>query len=172
MDYPKIHEWELAQDAVDRSPLGDLPEDPFAGQIHEGVGSDGVMRHWIAVAVLHGNPAGRWAYWAPWTTAEKQSGIGPHPSNLAIADKIFNGDVHNFIGMLAVPYVPRRDTASVMWVLVDPKPSGPKIEYVVEPPLPARHERYERSREVYDVETDTTTPVERYGQSSKKEGSA
>lgn len=160
MEYPKIHEWELAVDASEVSSLGDLPAAPEPGQLYEGAGSDGIIRRWVAVRIAYGNPAARWAYWLPWSDGHVlRAGIGPNPNHLAIADKLFNGDAHNFIGMLAVPYVKSQFPDQTVWVLTDPKPSGPRVEYVVEPPLPSRHDRYERSKEVFDVETGESRTI-------------
>ena len=151
MEYQKVHEWELALDTAEQSPFGDLPASPSSGQAYSGVGTDGMQRRWVAVQILSGNAGARWAYWAPWFDPGGRAGQGPNPAFFAIADKIFNGDAPHFIGMLAEPYVRGKDPMA--WVLTDPKPVGPRIVYEVELPKPARHERYERSREVYDVET-------------------
>lgn len=163
MEYPKIHEWELAVDGSERSPLtSGLPADPVAGAVFDGDGVDGVRRRWLAVRVVSGKTGGRWVYWAGWKEPgvfPERAGLGPHPLFEGIADSIFNGDAAHFVGMLAVPYVKMPGEAAVSWVLVDPKPTGPRVVVEVEGPLPSRGERYERSNETYDVETGETREV-------------
>jgi hypothetical protein len=155
MEYPQIHEWELASDAAERNPLADLPENPTPGTRWDGVGTDGVNRKWIAVRVVAGNHGGRWAYWRPWITDKGQNGVGEHPNFIAIADRIFNGDGSNFVGMFGVAYT----GPNTYWILVDPKPEAPRVQWMVEPAPPAKSERYERSKEIYDVETGLSRDV-------------
>ena len=157
MDTNEIREWELAVDEAERNPLtANLPKEFAAGDRFEETGADGVQRRWLAVTVVSGNVAGRWAYWAPWTvdaSYPSRAGQGPHPSHFAVADRIFNGDVNHFIGMLANPWVKMPGVQPPSWVLVDPKMSAPPLTYHRAEPV---KERYERSKEVFDVETGTS----------------
>lgn len=159
MDHLQIQQWETAVDQAELSILDqDLPEGQPAGSIytHEG-------RKWMRVGVIRGNTGARWAYWMPWKVKDDNdreriiNGPGRHPEFLAVADKVFNGDAAHFIGMLAKPYVQLPGgKPTLMWVLLEPRPSGPTVIRMREEPV---RERYERSKEVYDVNTGETTKL-------------
>lgn len=156
MEMQKIRDWETSADQVELNGTPQLPEKPQPGETYIEDCADGTQKQWLAVQVHAGNTGGRWAYWSPWELKDPQGnsfhptrwGVGPHPNYKAIADRVFNGDAAHFIGMLAVPYVRRLESTS--WVLVSPRMEGPKvIRVIVEKPS----ERYEKSKEVFDVET-------------------
>lgn len=156
MDQQKLRNWEHAVDIADQSPItSGLPEAVPVGTFYTHTGVDGVERKWLRVLIISGNVGGRWAYWAHWKNPEtNRDGIGPHPKHCVIADKIFNGDVAHFVGMLGIPYVgkvPNVDSSA--WVLVEPKVQGPTTVHVQDHGLRIGEQRYERSKEVYDVET-------------------
>lgn len=162
MDQKEIRTWESALDVAELSPITtNLPSDASVGAIFEETGSDGVRRLWRRVLIVAGNVGGRWAYWQSWedkdsATGRTRAGIGPHPSHHVIADKIFNGDASHFVGMLGVPYAGRLGVGNVdstAWVLVEPKMQGPRVVHVREE---KPKERYEKSKEVYDLETGLT----------------
>lgn len=143
MDNQEVRQWETALDDAEITRLDDgLPTDIPAGTIHA---QDG--RRWLRVRIVRGNTGGRWAYWLRMVNGE-------HEGFDAVVDKIFNGDAAHFIGMLAVPYAKIPGNAEILaWVLVEPKVIGPRVVRAQEEPV---KERYERSKEVYDVETGKT----------------
>ena len=147
MDIKEIREWESAVDAVEFSPLTvNLPVNDAMGSV---VGTEFVdgNRKWLRCKVVAGNTGGRWAYWH---SDSVKAGGGKYN---VIADKIFNGDAHHFVGMLAVPYTKQVGVDCLMWVLVEPRTFAPAREWVREEPLKSR---YEKSKEVYDVNTGET----------------
>lgn len=163
MDMSRIRQWESAVDSAELSPItANLPADTQAGEMFEEDGADGVRRVWRRVVIVGGNVGSRWAYWAPWqqedeATKRMRAGSGPHPEYKVVADKIFNGDAAHFAGMLGVPYqgkIPGVD--SLAWVLVTPRAEGPRVVHVQERDGERGRERYERSKEVHDVETGET----------------
>jgi hypothetical protein len=142
-----IAQWSASVEAAEFQPLtADLPKEAPAGLIIEEDGEP--RRKWLRIEVVGGNTGGRWAYW-----------LGPkvpHPEYKAIADHIFNGAAAHFIGMLGVPYVHIPGSLTLAWVLVSPRMTGPRtVPLIDEKP----RERYERSREIFDVETQTTTKL-------------
>lgn len=158
MDQKELRQWEQSIDVADSSPItANLPADTRIGEefVDESA-SDGVVRRWLRVEVVAGNPGARWAYWLGWIDEKtKQAGIGPHPDVKVVADKIFNGDATHFLGMLGVPYAGKvAGVESTAWVLVSPKQQGPVTVHVREE---KPKERYEKSKEVHDVETGKTT---------------
>lgn len=157
MDQQEIKQWESALDAAELSPLtANLPKEPRVGDVFEDP-ADGVVRRWVYVKIMAGNVGGRWAYWNAWFDEAKRKGVGVNPRHEVVADKIFNGDAAHFAGMLAQPYVGRvQGVESTAWVLVSPRMAGPTVEYARLPHDPVR---YERSKEVYDVESGKTTKL-------------
>lgn len=166
MDTSTIREWETSLDQAELSPLtANLPHSPVAGQVFEEVAIDATARKWVAVRVLGGSNGARWAYWAAWTipnTEPRRFGVGPNPDFVVVVDKLFNGDAAHFVGMTGDPYVRVGDgrggcIESIVWVLVEPRMSGPRVVKVrAEERI---GERYEKSREIYDVETGETTEI-------------
>ena len=160
MDHLQIRQWELAVDAAEQTPLtADLPEDATPGDIYKVTAADGVVRTWRRVIVISGNVGGRWAYWASWmredeATRRNVPGQGLHPSGSVVADKIFNGDAAHFVGMLATPYVAVPGVKPHAWVLIDPRAEGPRTTWAE---AKETRERYEKSKEIYDVETGRST---------------
>lgn len=158
MDQKELRQWEQSLDVADSSPItANLPEDTRIGETFvDEKCTDGVVRIWMRVEVVAGNPGARWAYWKGWVDEKtKQAGIGPNPEHKVIADKIFNGDAPYFVGMLGMPYPGKvQGVDSTAWVLVSPKQQGPTVVHVREE---KPKERYEKSKEVHDVETGKTT---------------
>lgn len=146
MDIKEVREWEQAVDAAEMSPLTvNLPATGALGA--EFVDED---RKWVRVRIIGGNVGGRWAYWhVPCTVA-------PRVDWSVIADKIFNGDAHHFVGMLAIPFVRVHGVVQEGWVLVEPRVQPPAPVYERAAPV---GERYEKSREVFDVDTGKVTPL-------------
>lgn len=156
MDSNKVQEWSNVMDIAEQSPItSNLPKEAPAGILFEDKSDDGVYRKWLRVDIVGGNTGGRWAYWAPWFN-EGRIGVGPHPQYKALADGIFNGDAAHFIGMLGIPYVKTPGVSTLMWVMIEPRSVGGRIPTVVDE-KPSM--RYEKSREVFDVETQTTTKL-------------
>lgn len=158
MDQKELRQWEQSIDVADSSPItANLPENTRIGEeFVDDKASDGVVRRWLRVEVVAGNAGARWAYWLGWIDEKtRQAGIGPHPEWKVVADKIFNGDATHFLGMLGVPYPGKvAGVESTAWVLVSPKQQGPVTVHVRED---KPKERYEKSKEVHDVETGKTT---------------
>lgn len=146
MDIQKIRDWEKSVDQAEQTPLtADLPKDAPLGAKFQQPIEDGGFRIWIRVKLIAGNVGARWAYWRNASTFE------------AIADNIFNGDAAHFIGMLGIPFtgkIPGVDTEA--WVLVSPRIVAPPEERTYEE---KSRERYERSHEVYDVNTQTSHKI-------------
>ncbi len=140
MEYEKVNQWEQAVDAAEANPLtANLPGEAPPGMEWSELSQDGLTRQWVRVTVVTGRAGGRWAYWA-----KKEDFT-------VVVDTLFNGDAHHFVGMLAIPFTP---FSTHHWVLVSPK--------VVPPPTPRPEldkptTRYERSKEVYNVDTGETT---------------
>jgi hypothetical protein len=159
MENQDVRKWESvvdAADAVDSLMTTNLPTDAKPGDTYTGAGVEGGgLRTWRRVIVVAGNVGGRWAYWAPWATADKRAGQGVNPAFHVIADKIFNSDAHHFVGMLAVPYVNKALAAAGTWVLTSPVAEPPRTIYAYEREgeSTSGRLRYEKSNEVYDVET-------------------
>jgi len=162
MDYQQLRQWEQSLDAADSSPItANLPD---ADNSHDGdvyvddKCTDGIIRTWLRVRIVSGNAGARWVYWLNWTDqATRQPGIGPHPDYKAVADKLFNGDANHFVGMLGVPYAGRAGgvVESSAWVLVSPKQQGEAVAYGRDQ-VRRGETRYEKSKEVHDVETGET----------------
>jgi hypothetical protein len=162
MENQDVRKWESvvdAADAVDSLMTTNLPAVAKPGDTYTGAGVEGGgLRTWQRVVVIAGSVGGRWAYWAPWSTPDKRAGQGVNPAFHVIADKIFNSDAHHFVGMLAVPYVNKALAAGGTWVLTSPIAEPPRTIYAYE------HEgesasgrlRYEKSNEIYDVDTGKT----------------
>ena len=108
----------------------------------------GVPGKWQRVDVVTGTIDGRWAYWKNWWGPDGHPGIGDHPQFWAIADRLFNENAVHFIGMLAKPYTGK----GLYWVLISPKMTPPRSEVEIEETAGTR---YERSKEVFDVETQS-----------------
>lgn len=148
MDQQIVREWESALDTAELSPItARLPVEFEPGDRHQESATDGTVRKWIAVKIVSGNTGGRWAYWVTHVQ-------NPREDFRAIADKIFNGDAAHFVGMLGTPYVRVPGVESKAWVLVEPRATAPVREWVREEKV---GERYERSKDVYDVDTGKTT---------------
>lgn len=167
MDTNTIREWETSLDQAELSPLtANLPHSPVAGQVFEEVATDATARKWVAVRVLGGSNGARWAYWAAWWVPgvePRRTGVGPNPDYIVVLDRLFNGDAPLFLGMAAEPYVRVGDgrggcIESIVWVLVEPRMSGPRVVKVGREERVG--ERYERSKEVYDVETGESITIE------------
>lgn len=158
MNNDDVQEWGKALETSELSPItANLPEMAPPGTPFDETGIDGVQRKWLRVSIIAGNSGARWAYWAPWKASGVQHyGIGPHPEFKAIADGIFNGDAAHFIGMLGVPYAKIPGDAVPAWVLVSPRVAPPRPVRV---PEEKSKERYELSKEVYDVETHVSTKL-------------
>lgn len=158
MDQQQLRHWENSIDAADSSPItANLPPDAETGSVFTDAHcSDGVERTWVRVRIITGSVGARWAYWLNWTNPlTGQPGIGPHAEHKVVADRIFNGDANHFVGMLGVPFAGKMSgVESRAWVLVHPKPEGPRVVHVQEDRL--GKERYEKSKEVHDVETGVT----------------
>lgn len=154
-----VRKWEVAVEDADVKPLEDgLPDvkEHSVGEVFvEGEGEQ--KRKWVLVDVVGGSPGARWAYWCAWVRVEGRrriTGIGPNPQHKVIADKLFNGDAPHFVGMLSHIYAGKfNGVESKMWVLTEPKVQPPRVEYVREE---KSKERYERSKEVFDVNTGET----------------
>jgi hypothetical protein len=165
MENLKVKDWQQASDQSDVASLtADLPtEYPLGGKYIQEVANE-PPRVWQRIDIVSGKVAGRWCYWHPWSTKNPHSGLpmpglGPNPLYQGIADTIFNGDAPHFIGMLGVPYsgkVPGLSTHA--WVLVSPRfLPPPEIKQYEDKP----RERYERSKEIYDVDTGLATKLPR-----------
>ena len=128
------------------SPL-DLPDLP-AGIIWTEPGSE---RKWQRVEVLVGTIDGRWAYWQSWWGPDGHPGIGDHPQFWAVADRLWNGEAVHYIGMLQKPYTGK----GLYWVQISPKVSPPRHQIEIEETTT----RYERSKEIFDVETGRVTKL-------------
>jgi hypothetical protein len=161
MENQDVRKWEAVVDTVD-SPdsimTTNLPTDAPVGATYTDASAGGVgggLRTWQRVVVIAGSVGGRWAYWAPWSTPDKRAGQGINPEFKVIADKIFNSDAHHFVGMLAVPYVSKALAVDGTWVLTSPIAEPPRTIYAHERDGDgsATRTRYEKSNEVYDVET-------------------
>jgi len=160
MDMNRIRQWELAVDTAEQSPISAaLPDNVPVGEFYTAQGSDGIVRKWQRVTILSGNVGARWAYWVPWKMRDpdhgrERPGIGPHPAYHVVVDRIFNGDAAHFVGMLAIPYVGKipGSVDSTAWVLVEPRAHADQNPVRYSEPDPVK-ERYEKSKEVYDVET-------------------
>lgn len=148
-------EWERALDQAEQNPLtANLPKEAPPGMIWVETSPDGIFRKWVRVEIVAGSVGSRWAYWKEWKAENGQRGIGVHPQHQVIGDRIFNGDVAHFAGMLAMPYAgPFVDKQA--WVLLEPRSKPPANV----PERMTTDARYERSREVYDVETGEITPI-------------
>lgn len=149
--------WESALHASEADLLtASLPEAVALGTVYR----DDV-RTWQRVEIISGRAGARWAYWAPWTNYEvRQPGVGPHPEFHVVLDTIFNASAPHFVGMLAVPYAGKLpgQPHTHTWVIIDPIAPPPPPVYVREEKQAVR---YERSDEVYDVETKQLTQVTR-----------
>lgn len=165
MDNQTERHWQTNLDASEITLLtANLPTMPTPGDVCTDVDSTGVVRTWRAVKIVAGSTGARWAYWHAWKDhSTGANGIGAHPQHHVIADKIFNGDAAHFVGMLGVPYVQMPGVYNsggaggvVAWVLISPKATAPVQEYAQREPV---RERYERSKEVYDVETKETKQI-------------
>lgn len=161
MDFNKIMTWQDAVDKSELSPLtADLPATAALGDkfVQPNPTGDEISRVWLYVSIVAGNVGGRWAYWAAWKDVNGIPGIGTHPEFKVVADKIFNGDAAHFVGMLGLPYVGKvPGVESNAWVLVEPKMEAPKVTHVIEDKSANGAQRYERSKEVYDVSTGEST---------------
>lgn len=154
MEYSQIDAWSNAVDQAEQFPLmSNLPETASPGFFFEESAPDGTIRRWQRVYIVGGATGGRWAYWKAWTI-EGKPGLGPHPHFHAIADSIFNGDVPHFIGMLGAPYL--KGSPGPAWVLVSPRMNPP---HPVNIPEEKSHIRYEKSNEVFDVETQESKDI-------------
>jgi len=157
VDAKRIDVW---SDAVDRAEqfqltLG-LPDNLPAGTLyHQQATDQQAQRLWQRIDVVSGPAGGRWAYWQSWKDDKGNPGIGPHPEFKAIADTLFNGDAVHFIGMLGIPYPRVPGTSSLQWVLIEPRMTGSNRGIMEEKP----NERYEKSNEVFDLGTQTTTKL-------------
>lgn len=159
MNSNDIRAWENAVDKSEETLLTanlPKPEDFPAGFTAPDQGSDGVHRKWLRVDIVAGSAGARWAYWQYWNDPKtKQRGIGPHPEHQAIADSLFNGDAPHFIGMLGVPYVGKYGPKAA-WVLIEPHVTPAPTARIFEE---KQAERYEKSREIYDVETGESKKI-------------
>lgn len=164
MDYNQVHQWEQSLDAADSSPItANLPVDAHVGdEFVDEHASDGVVRRWLRVAIVGGSVGARWAYWAAWQEEDKdtgkmRAGQGSHPEFKVVVDRIFNGDASHFVGMLGVTYAGKvTGVESTAWVLTSPKQAGPVTVYARDGERRGEV-RYEKSKEVHDVETGETT---------------
>jgi len=152
MEFGKIEDWSNAVDSANDLAIQDLPDLP-AGSIFKDAG----LRVWQRVSVVGGANGGRWAYWVSWKTKLGSPGIGPDRDFHAIADTLFNGDAFHFIGMLGVPYarVPGSEP-SLAWVVIEPRMSAPPVSRVFEDKPSVR---YEKSKDVFNVESQGTTKL-------------
>lgn len=153
MESKQLRSWETAVDVAENNHLtAQLPADAPAGTAYLELGTDNIHRRFLRCDVVGGNPGARWAYWNSWKDGDGNKGIGPHPNFQIVVDGIFNGDATHFCGMLAVPYG-GQFSSRLVWVLIEPRVSPPPISRLYEE---KSGPRYERSREVYDVETGET----------------
>ncbi len=153
MDYSQINAWSNAVDQAEDTPItGNLPDIAPPGMVFDDTAPDGTVRRWQRILIVGGALSGRWAYWKLWTD-EGRPAYGPHPQFHAIADTIFNGDVPHFIGMLGAPYA---RTPGPAWVLISPKMTGTRPVLL---PEEKPRVRYEKSKEVFDVETGETRDI-------------
>lgn len=164
VDQQSLRTWEQTVDTAETQPLGanlpNLDGLPPGVEYIEPI-NDLITRRWRLVTVNYGQTGGRWAYYLAWTEDGKPAQSGPSPAYDVVVDKLFNGDAPHFAGMLADPWAgrPKHDKTVVkMWVLVEPKATPPPTIYEVEE---KPKERYEKSREIYDVETGQTTKIDR-----------
>ena len=155
MEYKDVATWSQAVDeSLVSAIVSNLPEDAAPGTLMEEALTDGRHRLWQRVVLISGAVGGRWAYWKSWKTPAGQWGVGAHPEWLSIADILFNGDAHHFIGMLPTPYVPLPQAPPLQaWVLVSPKLEAPRPVFVPE----EKRERYEKSKEVFNLNDQTST---------------
>lgn len=158
MDANHVREWEKSVESAEINPLtANLPITAAPGQVFREESSDGIWREWLRVEVVAGNAGARWAYWSAWKEKTDRLGIGPNPESKVIADAIFNGDASHFCGMLATPFPGKiAGGPNLAWVMTSPRitPPRPGLVYLEE-----TKERYEKSREVYDVQTHTSTKL-------------
>jgi len=151
MDNQEVQNWSDSIDESNNTNIAlNLPDDGELGSIIQ----DGI-RLWRRVLVVSGNTGGRWAYW------KNLNPNLPLTNFEVVADKIFNCDAYHFAGMLANPYSPVPGKQQPMWILAAPRiTQAPIIEYrqIRKPRI-----RYERSNEIYDAETGTSTYLSRYG---------
>ena len=129
-------------------PLPDLP----LGTIWSEPIGDGDRRQWQRVDVLTGTIGGRWAYWKNWYGPDGRPGIGHHPQFWAIVDWLWNPNATHFIGMLQRPYT----GSGLYWVLISPKMTPPRPQVEIEETTGTR---YERSKDVFDEETQSTHKI-------------
>src|SRR5262249_37384024 len=143
---------ESLDSALETEPLtANLPRDyPVGGKFLDG------NRLWQRIRIITGKTGGKWAYWVG--ASHKAEKIHPNERFEVIADTIFNGDTWHFAGMLAVPYPGKiagvKDTLA--WVLIEPRTKEFRYattELYKDSMLTLDGKRYEKSREVYDVET-------------------
>lgn len=138
MNDPQEQQWSKTQDQAD-SPgwHPDLPGGDFPyGLAYRTSSPGGDVESWIRVQLTGGNVGGRWAYWRNKT------------EYTALADRLWNPAQPHFIGMLAQPY---SGTKGPAWVLTHPLGEPPPSTIEIEPV--AAKVRYERSKEVYDVDS-------------------
>jgi hypothetical protein len=154
MKFEDIERWSSTLDHADETPLPELPSDAEPGVLWEEP-VEGGRRLWRRVEIVSGITGGRWAYWKQTADSIQRSTI-PHPEGKAIADRIFNGDAPHFIGMLAIPYTHIPYQTVLAWVLVDPKLVPPRPIWVIEEKLKTR---YEKSKTVFDAETQESTEL-------------
>ena len=151
MDNQEVQNWSNTVDEADHTNIAlNLPDEGELGSVIQ----DGI-RLWRRVLVVSGNVGGRWAYWKN-LVANK-----PLDNFEVIADKIFNCDAYHFAGMLANPYSPIPGKSQPVWILAHPRiTSAPIINYrqMNKPRI-----RYERSNEIYDIETGKSVYLSRYG---------
>src|SRR5262245_6161080 len=141
MDNQDLRQWEATVDADDANPLASsLPNPSTLGTVYYDTDHN---RSWTRVLITGGKVGGRWAYWQDRNTST------------VIADSIFNSGAHHFAGMLANPYT-RNQSNTLVWVLTHPIVSPPPRPLTLEDKPKVR---YEKSREVYDVETGETKEI-------------
>jgi hypothetical protein len=137
---PNQQNWSQAQDQADSTPdwTPDLPGGDFPMSFpYTTENPAGERQIWLRVHLHGGAIGGRWAYWFHKDT------------HLALADRIWNAEANHFIGMLAHPF---SGTKGPAWVLLTPKAVPPPQTIDVEPEK-TKGPRYERSKEVFDVDS-------------------
>ena len=160
MENQDLRNWESADDLTHSEPLAaNLPTTyPIGGKFVDG------NRLWQRVRIVTGKAGGKWAYWVGATHRAER--VQPNDRFEVIVDSIFNGDAFHFVGMLAIPYTGKvlgmKDVEA--WVLVEPRikevPSMDRPRFYRDDRDTLDGKRYEKSKEVYDVETKESTILE------------
>ena len=137
MDIQELRNWEQAVDQSEQQFM--TSRLPANAQLGTAIQDE--MLVWQRVRIISGSVGARWLYWAK---------PGVKDNYDVIADKIFNGDVNHFVGMLATPYAPQPGVHPEAWALISPRYKPPAPTYVreVKPKI-----RYERSDEIMNLDT-------------------